>query len=358
MVQLIHGGDIYTEREKGRGGDLLDFSANINPLGLPESVKRAVAEGLSDTAHYPDPLCRELIAALAEHEGVKGEQLVCGNGAADLIFRLVVAKMPYKALVCSPTFAEYEKCLESVGAVVRRHALTAEKGFCLDESILFELNESVDMLFLCNPNNPTGQLIGRELLTAILKRCREAGILLVLDECFCDFVEDRESYTMKGFVEEYDNLFILRAFTKNYAMPGLRLGYGICGNETLLNVLRETGQPWSVSLPAQLAGVQALREKEYLCRARELVFRQRQRLTQELRALGFTVYPPGANYIFFRLGPGYSADGFRERLLEKGIMVRSCGNYCGLSEEYFRIAVKTEQENDRLLAALEAVREG
>ena len=358
MVQLIHGGDIYTEREKGRGDGLLDFSANINPLGLPASVGRAVAEGLADTVHYPDPLCRELIAALAEHEGVKREQLVCGNGAADLIFRLVVAKMPYKAMVCAPTFAEYEKCLESVGAVVRRHMLPAEKDFCLDESILFELNESVDMLFLCNPNNPTGQIIGRDLLTAILKRCREAGILLVLDECFCDFVEDPEGYTMKGFAEEYDNLFILKAFTKNYAMPGLRLGYAICGNETLMNVLRETGQPWSVSLPAQLAGVQALKEKEYLRRARELVFRERRRLTRELGSLGLTVYPPGANYIFFRLGGGYSAADFKERLLEKGILVRSCGNYAGLSAEYFRIAVKTERENDRLLAALAAIREG
>lgn len=357
MAQLIHGGDIYTERQKGRGQGLLDFSANINPLGLPDSVKQAVVDGLSDTVHYPDPLCRELISALAREEGVREEQLVCGNGAADLIFRLVVAKMPYKAVVPAPTFAEYEKSLESVGCVVKHHVLSEQRGFQLDESILFELNETVDMLFLCNPNNPTGQIIGRELLSAILSRCEEMGILLVLDECFCDFVESPADFTMKDWIEKSDNLFILKAFTKSFAMPGLRLGYGICGNETLLSVLGETGQPWSVSLPAQLAGVQALREKDYLQRARELVFEQRARLAKELSELGFTVYPPGANYIFFKLGAGYRAKTFRERMLEHGILVRSCGNYEGLGPDFFRIAVKTRDENDRLMAALRAVRE-
>lgn len=357
MAQLIHGGDIYTEREKGRGEGLLDYSANINPLGLPESVKQAVIKGLSEAANYPDPLCRDLILALAEYEGVKSSQLVCGNGAADLIFRLVVAKMPYKALLLAPTFVEYEKSLQSIGCVVKVHRLSEELGFCLDESILFQLNESVDMLFLCNPNNPTGQLVDGALLLRILERCREMNIFLVMDECFCDFAEEPELISLKSRVEAYDNLFILKAFTKNYAMPGLRLGYGICGNETLLTVLRETGQPWSVSLPAQLAGVQALKETEYLKRAREIVFEQRKRLERELTALGFTVYPPGANYIFFRLGGCHRAATFKERLLERGILVRSCGNYEGLTEDFFRIAVKTKEENDRLIAALAAVKE-
>lgn len=357
MAQLIHGGDIYTEREKGRGDGLLDYSANINPLGLPPSVKQAIAEGMDELIHYPDPLCRRLIGDLASYEGVKPEQLVCGNGAADLIFRLVVAKMPYKAMVLAPTFAEYEKSLEAVGCVVKHHLLREETGFCLDESILFGLNESFDMLFLCNPNNPTGQIIGKDLLKAILQRCDEMGILLIMDECFCDFVEDPVAYTMKDLVTNSDNLFILKAFTKNFAMPGLRLGYGICGNETLIHVLKETGQPWSVSLPAQLAGVQALKETEYLNRARALVFEQRARLERELSGLGFTVYPPGANYLFFRLGGGYRAETFKERLLQRGILVRSCGNYQGLTEDYFRIAVKTEAENDRLVEALRAIRE-
>lgn len=359
MADLIHGGDIYSVREKGNNGKLLDFSANINPLGLPDSVKEAVISGLESCIHYPDPLCRELLRDLAHYEKVKEEHLICGNGAADLIFRLVVAKMPYKAMVLAPTFAEYEKSLESIGCIVKHHYLKAENQFRLGEDILFLLNESIEMLFLCNPNNPTGQIMDPALLRQILVRCKEFNILLVLDECFVDFLENPEGNTMKEFIEEYDNLFILKAFTKNFAMPGLRLGYGICSNRGLLDTLSETGQPWAVSLPAQLAGVQALKETEYLEKARTLIFQEKAYLQAELQRLGFHVFSSAANYIFFQLPiekDVYDRKDFKALLQEKNIMVRSCGNYKGLTPDYFRIAVKLHEENEQLVKALEEIR--
>lgn len=358
MVQLTHGGDIYSARERNGNLPVLDFSANINPLGLPPSVKQAVIDGISDCIHYPDPLCRELIRELAAYEKVEENQLVCGNGAADLIFRLVVAKMPYRAMVLAPTFAEYEKSLESVGCLIEYLELSADKGFRLDEEILFRLNSSLDMLFLCNPNNPTGQVLNPTLLRQILCKCKEEGILLVLDECFIDFMEEPQVHTMKDFISDFDNLFILRAFTKNFAMPGFRLGYGICGNETLIKILAETGQPWSVSLPAQLAGRQALKETAYLEEARKLVAEERIYLQEELSQLGMLVYPPAANYIFFRLQDnGFSSETFQEKLSQRSILVRSCSNYIGLDSSYFRIAVKTRPENERLVTALQQIRE-
>ncbi len=358
MADLIHGGDIYSVREKGNEGKILDFSANINPLGLPPSVKEAIVLGLAECIHYPDPLCRELIRDLAQYETVKEEHLICGNGAADLIFRLVVAKMPYRAMVLAPTFAEYEKSLEAVGCIVKHHYLKEENNFRLSEEILFSLNESIEMLFLCNPNNPTGQVMDPSLLRQILARCKEYNILLVLDECFVDFLEEPEKNTMKDFIEEYDNLFILKAFTKNFAMPGLRLGYGICSNRKLLDTLSETGQPWAVSLPAQLAGVQALKETAYLKKACDLILEEKVYLQRELQRLGFKVFPPAANYIFFQLPHSkehYDSRDFKALLQEKNIMVRSCGNYPGLSEEYFRIAVKLHAENEQLIKALEEI---
>lgn len=356
MANLIHGGDVYSARESGGTLPILDFSANINPLGLPEAVKQAVIEGIGECIHYPDPLCRELIRELAEYEGVRPEHLICGNGAADLIFRLVVAKMPCRALIPAPTFAEYEKSLESVGCLTEHFELSAKQDFQIGEEILFRIGESLDMLFLCNPNNPTGQRIDPALLRRILSRCKENKVLMVLDECFVDFLEEPKANTMKEFIEDFDNLFILKAFTKNFAMPGFRLGYGICSNENLMNVLVETGQPWSVSLPAQLAGRQALKETAYLEETRALILQEKKFLQERLSELGLQVYPPAANYVFFCIKDSvYSAERFQKQLAQHGILIRSCGNYRGLDQSYFRIAVRTRAENERLIKALEQI---
>ena len=235
-MKLTHGGDIYTYKEMFKR-EALDYSANINPLGMPRGVKEALIESIDSWANYPDPLCRKLKYDLAENEKVDNEYIILGNGAADIIFRLVYALKPKKAIVLAPTFSEYEEALTSVECKVQYHYLKEEDGFLLRDDFIECISDEIDMVFICNPNNPTGELVSIELLEKILKRCREKDVMLVMDECFNDFIEEPERYTMKNYLKENKNLFILKAFTKIYAMAGLRLGYGL-----IRTVGREAGQ--------------------------------------------------------------------------------------------------------------------
>ena len=200
-MQLVHGGDWAGYRAEF-GRDALDFSANVSPLGLPEGVARAITAALPTADRYPDPLCRELRAKLALHEGVPAEQILCGNGAADLIFRLVWAKKPRRALVTAPTFAEYATALESVGCTVERFFLREQEDFAVTDAFCAAIRPGVDMVFLCQPNNPTGQLTALPLMEQILHRCAACGTLLVVDECFLDFLPDHALHTAKGLLEE------------------------------------------------------------------------------------------------------------------------------------------------------------
>ena len=340
----IHGGDIYTYQ------NMLDFSANINPLGLPASVVQAAAKAVAKSAVYPDPMCRELKAALAEHWQVPAPNIVCGNGAADLIVQLALAVKPKRALLIAPGFHEYEQALRAVGCEIEYFYLTEEDGFCLTEKYLSALHSGLDMLFICNPNNPTGLAVPRELLLAVLEKCRSLNIRMVVDECFNEFLDAPQDYTLLPELAANPHLFILKAFTKIYAMPGLRLGYGFCVSAGLLEHMAAVCQPWSVSVPAQAAGVAALKEQEYVEKARALVSAERARLLTGLSALGCQTYGSMANYIFFKSRPGLA-----EACREHQLLLRDCSNYVGLCEGYYRCAVKMPQENDRLLAVLSQV---
>ena len=358
--KLIHGGDIYSAKERfaamENSPEVLDFSANINPLGLPDGVKIVLKESIDSFDAYPDPLCRELVLSLSVYEEVPVEWIFCGNGAADIIYRTVSAIKPKKAMVLAPTFAEYEEALNTVSCTVTRFKLYESNNYQLQEDFLDALTEDMDMLFLCNPNNPTGQLIPREFLLIVLKRCRELNILLFVDECFNDFLEEPTVYSVKEYMQEYDNLLILKAFTKIYAMAGIRLGHCITSNKELIKKLHEAGQPWSVSTPAQMAGIQAIKEREYLTRAKALIQEEREYLTENLKRCDFTVFPSNANYIFIkdacnRQKPLY------EMLFEKGILIRNCDNYHGLSSGYYRICIRRHEDNIKLIEVLEEVKD-
>lgn len=352
-MHLIHGGDVYSARQKMKQ-EPLDFSANINPMGMPPGAVRAAADALQQCTQYPDPLCRELRAALAAYEGIPAEQIVCGNGAADLIFRIVAATHPQRALLLEPTFAEYEQALRSMDCSIAYFPLQESEGFVLPEAFLQQLTPEINLLFLCNPNNPTGRTVSPALLQEIWKRCEEAGILLVVDECFNEFLEHPEQNTLKGVLKTGTNSVILKAFTKSFAMPGLRLGYGLCGNGDLAERIFSCGQPWGVSIPAQAAGVAALQEKGYLERMRRLVQTERRWLSENLVRLGLCVFPSEANYILFRTETEIS---LRERMEQRGVLIRACGNYRGLDDRYYRIAVRGHDENERLIAALKCALE-
>ncbi len=343
MKEQVHGGDVY------RHPDVIDFSSNMNPLGTPESLIQAVTESMQRISQYPDVRCEKLVQALAAYEGVEEEQLICGNGAADLIFSLIQALRPKRALLQAPTFAEYEQALESVDCQVSRFDSGAD-GFYITERYLEALRTKPDIVFLCNPNNPTGFVIPPQLLEQIVDICEEQGTFLVVDECFQDFIPHEKQFSLKKRLNSTRQLFILKAFTKRYAMAGLRLGYGITANTELLERMGRITQPWNVSLPAQEAGVVALKEVEYVERGLCLVQTELVWLKEQLTRMGLKVYDSQANYLFFE-GP---AD-LKEQCLARKLLIRSCSNYPGLGEGYFRIAVRRHEDNEKLVAALEEI---
>ena len=343
-----HGGDkAGYAMEYGR--DPLDFSANVSPLGLPEHVRAAAAAALEDTAFYPDPECRALRGALSGRTGAPEEQILCGGGASDLIWRLALAKRPKKALVTAPSFSEYAQAVRRAGGSTESFLLKEEDGFRVTDGILDRIVPGLDRLFLCQPNNPTGVSVGQELLTEILSRCRRTGTLLALDECFIGFTQDPELLTMQRELDG-GNLLIFRAFTKSYGMAGLRLGYCLSADRNLLNAMSEAGPPWAVSNVAQAAGIAALEETEYEERLRNLILRERPALKKALEDLGMHVTEGEANFLLFK-----SPVPLSDALKKHGILIRECGDFEGLNGEWYRTAVRTREENMRLAAAMKEV---
>ena len=295
---------------------------------------------------YPDPYCRRLVQAIAGHEQVPASYILCGNGAADLIYTYCAALRPRTAVELAPTFGEYGAGLAQVGCRVERYFLHQAQNFDLDERFLSFLEEKKpEVVFLCNPNNPTGRLIPLPLLEQILQYCAAQGARLFLDECFLDLTEDGVS--AKSLLATHPELLILKAFTKSYGMAGIRLGYCLCADNALLCRMAAASPPWNVSSPAQSAGVAALAERDFLQRTLFLVRTERRWLTDNLTALGFWVCPSHANYLLFR-GPL----GLREGLLQQGIAIRGCGNYNGLGDGWYRIAVRPHGENEALITAI------
>ena len=343
MEKHIHGGDVYHHQ------GCIDFSANCNPLGTPRKVKEAIIESLDHINDYPQVGCFPLKKAIAEYEHTDFSQVICGNGAAEVIFTLCRAVSPKKALVPAPTFAEYQQALYSVGCQVEFFYLDEKKQFRLDEDFISALTPDLDIIFLCNPNNPTGLLVEKEVLKKLLDRCRQLDIFMAVDECFLDFVPEPEKYTLKEYLKDYENLFLFKAFTKRYAMAGVRLGYGLCGNGKLLEKMESMCQPWNVSSLAQAAGLAALKETAYVEEGRQVTFQELDYLKKELSALGYPVYPSQANYVFFK-GP----EDLYEKLEKKKILIRDCSNYTGLCKGYYRVAVKNHEENRALIQALKS----
>ena len=348
-MELVHGGDWAGYRARF-GHDALDFSANVSPLGLPQGVADAIVAALPTADRYPDPLCRELRTALSRAEQLPEPWILCGNGAADLIYRLVWALKPRCALLPAPTFAEYAAALESVGCEVKRKTLHEADDFAVTEAFVQAVNQSIDLVFLCQPNNPTGQITPPELVQRLVRRCADGGAVLVVDECFLDFLQQRDALTAKPLLQTAPNLVILKAFTKLYAMAGVRLGYALCANTALLAKMQAAGQPWGVSSLAQAAGAAALRETAYADAVRALIADQRPRLAAGLRALGLQVIEGSANYLLFRAPETLGA-----ALQQRGVCLRSCGNYPGLSAGWYRTAVRTAPENEQLLQTMREV---
>ncbi len=338
-----HGGDTYFTRIS------LDFSANVCPLGTPESVMAAMRAALKDAHRYPDPRCRALVRAIALSEGIPEDFILCGAGAAELIFAFCAAVRPKTAAETAPTFSEYAAALSLAGTRIERYLLTEADGFRVGEGFLrFLAEKKPEAVFLCDPNNPTGRLIDPDILDGVLRFCRKTSARLFLDECFLDLSDGGEG--MKGAIAENPRLVIVKAFTKTYGLAGVRLGYCLSSDGELLRTMAAVTPPWNVSVVAQAAGVAALKETAFAGKARVLIKEERAYLREGLTRLGLCVMPSEANFLLVK-GPA----GLAEKLEREGIAVRRCGNFLGLDERWYRLAVRPHGENERLIAALARV---
>ena len=344
-----HGGDVY-QLARTLGLDLsqlLDFSANINPLGFPPGILGAIQAALPEIVHYPDHRGLELRQDLAAYHGLRVEQILVGNGSTELIYLVARALSPRKALIVTPAFSEYEQALEAAQAPVAFQATAEADNFTLSGP----LNpQGADLVFLANPASPSGALLTPGLLLEVVARLEAAGVYLLLDEAFVDFVEEA---SLKEQLARFPHLMILRSFTKFFAIPGMRLGYLLAAAE-LIRRLAAVQEPWSVNTLAQAAGRACLRDRDYLARSRVLVRQEREHLLAGLKSLpGLQPFPSEVNYLLVKIiRPDWTAASLRTALLSAKLIIRDASNFRGLEACFFRLAVRRREENQRLLEAL------
>ena len=340
----VHGGDIY------RNSVRLDFSVNTNPLGMPQTVREALHRAVARCGVYPDIKAQALKKAVGSMLAAPEEYLLFGNGASELFMAVTHAIKPKKAVIPVPSFYGYEYAAYAAGSELLYYELKQEDGFVVTEALCERLTEDVDLLFLANPNNPTGCLPERETAVNLLRHCREKGIYVLVDECFIEFCEGCPS--MLSEIEQFPHVLLVRAFTKIFSIPGVRLGYLLCQNEPLRAKIAGQLPEWNLSCFAQEAGCACAKETAWIGKTESYVRKERAFLETELRQKGFQVFPSAANFLLIYRDELPNAETLYERLLRQGILVRDCNNFRGLGRGFYRIAVKSREENTTLLQAL------
>lgn len=363
----FHGGNIYKIFREKNIDKILDYSSNINPYGVPENLKKEIFEKLFVLERYPDPDYIELREKIAEKNNLNIENIIVGNGATEIIFLFMKILSPKKVLIVSPTFGEYERAIKASTLAndsleINYFELKETENFVLNvKNLETELENNYDLLILCNPNNPTGQFLKLKKLEEILKICEQKNTKLFIDEAFVEFVEDWENESIINSKENKENLFVIRAFTKFFAIPGLRLGYGICFNNNLLKKMLEKKEPWSVNNIADLAGKTVLDDENYIQKTKEWIKDQKKYMYENLNKIeGLRAYKTEVNFILLKiednlLKKGLDVKNLRKKMLEKGILIRDASNFIYLDKHYFRLAIKDKLNNEKVIETLTSI---
>ncbi|MFC0478243.1 threonine-phosphate decarboxylase CobD [Robertmurraya beringensis] len=331
---------------------VIDFSANINPIGPPATVKNRWNELFSLVSDYPDPTAERLTGLLSKQEGVRKEQILVGNGGAELISlvgRLLTGK---KVLIVQPAFSEYEEACRVNQCEVRYHLMDVDRWELRIDELLVSLRE-VDAVFLCNPNNPTGMFFPKHTIEVLARECARYGTLLIVDEAFYDFIEEYESIV--SCLQHCENMIILRSMTKMFSIPGIRLGY-LMANEALLAKIRESKPHWSVNAIAMKVGEWCLSESDYIEQTIQLIKKERERLQSFYRDQEFSYSPSNVNFYLLKDTKVSDPFPFFRFLMEKGMIPRHTMNFPGLDGKWLRLAIKGENEHERLLEVMSAWR--
>ncbi len=353
MASFGHGGNAkIISREKNIDfKEIIDFSANINPLGIPKSVRSAIVENINLIEKYPDISYVELKECISKFENIRKENILLGNGAAEVLFSIVRAINPKKSLIMAPTFSEYEEAVNSVGGSIFYYYLKEEYKFKIQYDVLECIDDTLDLIFICNPNNPTGVLTDKEMILKILIKAKEHNVKLLIDESFLDFIE--EKLTVINYINEYDNLIIVKSLTKFFALPGLRIGYAVTSNDQLKEMIQEVSPAWNINVLAEVATKSALIDEKYIRDTREFINKEKEYLYGELiKIKNLKIYKPSVNFIFIKVKEDLD---LQEELLKFKILIRSCSNYIGLNSRYYRLAVRTHEENFKLIESFHKI---
>ena len=386
MKMDFHGGNIYKVFREKNLKEILDYSSNINPYGIPESLKSRIIENLEILERYPDPDYVELREKLAHLNKVDMSDIVLGNGATEIIFLFMKVINPKKILIVSPTFGEYERAVKAVGTFRNSIDLSCSDDnknienkeieieyFELKESDDFNLNignlkneleKKYDLLIICNPNNPTGKFLKLAQTEEILKECNKYDTKLFIDEAFIEFLADGMKESIINTEENKKNLFVTRAFTKFFAIPGLRLGYGMYFDKELEQKISEKKEPWSVNNIAEMAGLTVLDDTEYIEKTLKWIVEEKIYMYEKLNEIsGIKSYETEVNFITGKIDEKLFSEGLnvkilREKMLEQGILIRDASNFKFLDERFFRLAIKDRESNDRVIKVLKGIFRG
>ena len=379
----FHGGNIYKVFREKNIKEILDYSSNINPYGIPESLKSRIIENLEILERYPDPDYVELREKLANLNNVNLSDIILGNGATEIIFLFMKVINPKKILIVSPTFGEYERAVKAVGTSRNSIDLSCSgdnknienkeieiEYFELKESDDFKLNignlkneleKKYDLLIICNPNNPTGKFLKLTQTEEILKECNKYDTKLFIDEAFIEFLADGMKESIINTEENKKNLFVTRAFTKFFAIPGLRLGYGMYFDKELEKKISEKKEPWSVNNFAEMAGSTVLDDAEYIEKTLKWIAEEKKYMYEKLNEIsGMKVYETEVNFITGKIDEKLFSEGLnvkilREKMLEQGILIRDASNFKFLDERFFRLAIKDRASNERVIEAMKEI---
>ena len=379
----FHGGNIYKVFREKNIKEILDYSSNINPYGIPESLKKRITENLEVLERYPDPDYVELRQKLANLNKVNLSDIILGNGATEIIFLFMKVINPKKILIVSPTFGEYERAVKATEIprdIVSLSCSGDNKNienkeieieyFELKESDDFKLNignlkneleKKYDLLIICNPNNPTGKFLKLAQTEEILKECNKYDTKLFIDEAFIEFLADGMKESIINTEENKKNLFVTRAFTKFFAIPGLRLGYGMYFDKELEKKISEKKEPWSVNNFAEMAGLTVLDDAEYIEKTLKWIAEEKIYMYEKLNKIsGMKVYETEVNFITGKIDEKLFSEGvnvkiLREKMFEQGILIRDASNFKFLDERFFRLAIKDRASNERVIEAMKEI---
>lgn len=357
-VTSFHGSDIekicsYYHLKKD---DIINFAANVNPLGISEHVKKEIASHLDLLSSYPDRYYTSLRNTLSEYCRVPADFILPGNGSSELISLLIEEKAPKHTLILGPTYSEYSRELSFSGSTQEYYHLQEKRNFSLDmEDLSRTLKKGYDFLILCNPNNPTSSSITQQELRQLMIFCRDRNIFVMIDETYIEFAPDIPAVTAVPLTMEFQNLMVLRGVSKFFAAPGLRVGYGITGNRTFLSKMRKKQTPWSLNSLGAFAGELMIRDHDYIRKTRNLILSERARLYRRLSGMtSCRVYPAYGNFFLLKIQKeGLTSFQIFESCIRSGLMIRDCSSFQCLDGEFIRFCIMMPEDNDRLLKALE-----